>query len=198
MENDSARALARIDREVWIITSQTENGRRGGLLATWFQPISLDDSKPAILIAIHPNHYTRELIDASGRFTAHLLRDDQVELALRFAKSSGRDSDKLAGLALEASSGGSKRLRECAAWTEARVFSRLNGGDRILYWADCIAGGVESTATPLRESTFFRSLPPGDLAILRENRRRDIEIASRHAATWRGNLPENLRFSPTD
>lgn len=198
MENEAARALAKIDREVWIITSQTKDGRRGGLVATWLQQISLDDARPAILIAIHPNHYTRELIDSSGAFTAHLLRDDQVALTLHFARTTGRTTDKLADLALEETPSGGKRLRECAAWTEARVYSRLNCGERILYWADCIAGGVESTATPLRESTFFKSLPPKELAILKENRRRDTEIANKSASAWRGNLPENLRFSPTD
>lgn len=198
MENEAARALARIDREVWIITSQTADGRRGGLVATWLQQISLDDAKPAILIAIHPNHYTRELIEASGAFTAHLLCDNQTALAAHFAKSSGRDSDKLADLALEETPCGGKRLRNCAAWTEARVYSRLNTGERIFYWADCIAGGVESTAAPLRESAFFKSLPPKDLAILRENRRTDMELVRNAAATWRENLPENLRFSPTD
>ncbi len=198
MENEAARALARIDREVWVITSQTKDGRRGGLVATWLQQISLDDARPAILIALHPNHYTRELIDASGAFTAHLLRDDQVALALHFGKTTGRDTDKLADLALEETPSGGKRLRECAAWTEARVYSRLHCGERILYWADCVAGGAESTAPSLRESAFFKSLPPKDLAILKEDRRRDIEIANKPAKTWRGNLPENLRFSPTD
>jgi flavin reductase (DIM6/NTAB) family NADH-FMN oxidoreductase RutF len=198
VENEAARALARIDREIWIITAQASDGRRGGLLATWVQQVSLDDSRPAILIALHPDHYTRELIDASGAFTAHLLRDNQVALALRFAASSGRDADKLADLSMDTLPGGASRLRECVAWAECRVFSRLATGDRIFYWADCIAGGAESTATPLRESMFFKSLPSEDVVILRENRRRDIEAVRSATDPWRAQLPDILRFSPTE
>lgn len=197
MENEAARVLAKIDREVWVITSHTEDGRRGGLLATWVQQVSLDDARPAVLIALHPDHYTRELLDASGAFTAHLLRDNQVALALSFANHSGRENDKLASVATEISPNGIVRLRECAAWIDCCVFSRLAAGDRIYYWADCVAGALESTASVLRESTFFKSLSKEDVAILRENRRRDIEAVQTAAVAWRAELPDILRFFPT-
>jgi flavin reductase (DIM6/NTAB) family NADH-FMN oxidoreductase RutF len=196
MVNEAFRALARVDRELWVITAQQNDAsgqRRGGLLASWVQAVSLDDAKPALLIAIHPSHYTRELIDASGAFVAHLLRDGQRDLAYRFASSSGRDGDKWAGLPYEMTDSGAPRLRDCAAWVDCRVYARLATPDRVFYWADCLSGGVESTAPTLRESEFFRSLSPEMAAILRENRRADVESVAAQAATWKQNLPEFLR-----
>lgn len=196
MVNEAARALARIDREVWVITSQARTGQRGGLLATWIQQVTLDDAQPTILIALHPNHYTRELVDASGDFVAHLLCENQVSLAIHFAASSGHQGDKLAGVDLEASIDGQPRLRHCAAWVRAKVYSRLATPDRIFYWAECIAGGVESTAPPLREAMFFKSLTVQERDKLQENRRKDLESVASAAAAWRSELPDFLRFSP--
>jgi flavin reductase (DIM6/NTAB) family NADH-FMN oxidoreductase RutF len=198
MVNEASRALAQIDREVWVITSQTKDGRRGGLVATWLQQTSLDDARPSILIAIHPNHYTRELIDSSGAFCGHLLRTNQVALAAHFARSSGRDTDKLADCDLETTQSGMPRLRSCLAWTESRVSSRLVTADRIYYWAECINGATESTSCPLRESAFYRALSADDLAVLRENRRQDTASLGGLADAWQTNLPDILRFSPTD
>lgn len=203
MANEAFRALAKIDREIWVITAQAPSlaaarsaPRRGGLLATWVQPISLDDAKPALLIALHPDHHTRELVDASGAFVAHLMRRDQSDLAYRFAAASGRTCDKWSELAIETTESGASRLRECAAWVDCRVFGRLATPDRVFYWADCVSGGVESTASPLRESDFFRTLSAESLSVLRENRLADIASVAAQAAAWRINLPENLRFSP--
>lgn len=198
MNNESARVLAGIDREVWVITSQTKDGRRGGLLATWVQQVSLDEARPALLIALHPDHYTRELIDASGAFIAHLLRDDQSALAYRFVKGSGRLNDKMANLALEPTSKGASRLRECLGWSECEVFSRLVTGDRVYFWANCIAGGLESTATPLRETKFFKSLSLEERSILQKSRRSDIDAVQAKTEKWRAQLPDILRFSPTE
>lgn len=196
VENEAARALAKIDREVWIITSHAEDGRRGGLLATWVQQITLEDSRPAVLIALHPNHYTRELLDASGAFVAHLLSEHQTQLALAFANRSGREGDKLADIKTETLPCGAPRLLDCVAWVQAKVFSRLATPDRVYYWADCVSGGVESTAPPLREARFFSSLSASDRAKLKENRLQDIEAVAQSSAAWRGQLPDILRFFP--
>ena len=86
-----------VTREIWIVTA-ADGQRRGGLVATWVAQASLDPTTPVVMIAIAQNHYTRELIDASGTFALHMITADQISLAWQFAIGSGRDRDKLSGL----------------------------------------------------------------------------------------------------
>src|SRR5262245_24142815 len=86
-----------LDRAIWIITAQ-DGTRRGGLAATWVMQSSIDPAQPLIVAGIAPNHFTAELIEASGAFAAHLLVEDQCDLAFAFAIGSGRDREKLIGL----------------------------------------------------------------------------------------------------
>ncbi|MCH5374424.1 MAG: flavin reductase family protein, partial [Planctomycetes bacterium] len=105
-----------VDREVWIVTSSTEDGRRGGLLATWVAQASIDRDNPVLLAGIAPNHYTAELIDESRSLAAHLVSADQAALALSFAIGSGRDRDKLAGLEFRSAASGSPILAAAHLW----------------------------------------------------------------------------------
>ena len=99
-----------VNREIWIITAAAGD-RRGGLTATWFAEASLDRQRPVVLAGIAPNHYTADLLDASGSFAAHLLTPQQASLAVDFALGSGRERDKLASLATSAGRTGSPILR---------------------------------------------------------------------------------------
>lgn len=105
-----------VDREIWVVTSATaqhagglgQSGLcRGGLAATWVSQASIDAQRPLALIGLAPNHFTCELVDASGAFALHLLAAEQAELALNFATGSGRDRDKFEGLAVRAGANGS-------------------------------------------------------------------------------------------
>ena len=72
-----------IDREVWIVTSAA-GSRRGGLTATHVARASIDPAAHLAIAAIAPNHFTAELIDASGAFALHLITAAQIEHAWRF------------------------------------------------------------------------------------------------------------------
>jgi flavin reductase (DIM6/NTAB) family NADH-FMN oxidoreductase RutF len=165
-------ALRLIDRELWVVTA-ADGPRRGGLLATWVSGSSIDRARPVLLAGLGPNHFTTELVQASKRFAAHLLRPDQTELAWNFANGSGRDRDKLIGLEVHTHENGSPILTDCLAWFDCRVFARYDAGDRIYFWADIcsahapreqpIAHGAhisrsEMATQPLREHAFFGSL----------------------------------------
>src|SRR6478752_7569707 len=90
-------ALRLIARDLWIVTAH-DGPRRGGLVATWVSAASIDRERPVLLAGLGPNHFTTELVQASRSFAAHLLRPDQTELAWNFARDSGRNRDKLAGI----------------------------------------------------------------------------------------------------
>jgi flavin reductase (DIM6/NTAB) family NADH-FMN oxidoreductase RutF len=176
--------LRLVDREIWVVTAA--NGKRhGGLTATWVQAASIDRQRPVLLAAIAPNHFTAELIAASGSFAAHLLRRDQIGLAWNFSHGSSRDRDKLAGLASHAGATGSPVLAECLAWCDCRVFARFDAGDRWFYWADVVAGGQPGSGRPLREQEFISGLSPEQRAALLASREADVMIQRPQHETWR-------------
>jgi flavin reductase (DIM6/NTAB) family NADH-FMN oxidoreductase RutF len=144
-----------VDREIWIVTAATADGRRGGLVATWVSQASIDIEHPMIAAGLAPNHYTSELVDAGKVFAAHLITAEQLELVWRFGLSSGRDTDKLETLSLRQHACGAWILNDCLAWLACRVAGRYNGGDRIYYFAEVLDGGRKQEGEPLRQSTLL-------------------------------------------
>lgn len=176
-----------VDREIWVVTAAA-GGRRGGLVATWVSSASIDRERPVLLAGIAPNHFTAELIDASRRFAAHLLRPEQGELAWNFAKSSGRNRDKLAGLAANEHAG-APILADCLAWFDCRIFARVDAGDRLFYWADVVAAKLVQTEAPLREHAFIRSLSDQQRRQLAADREADVSLQRPGHQRWRAANP---------
>ena len=176
--------LRLVDREVWIVTAAAGE-RRGGLTATWVAQASIDRERPVILAGLAPNHFTAELVEEGRAFVAHLLAESQAGLAWDFAKDSGRERDKLAGLATTDSSAGCPILPDCLAWFDCRVFVRHDAGDRLFYWADVVAAGRPGSGSPLREQAFIRSLTDDQRKALAAQREADAEIQRSLADQWR-------------
>ena len=187
--------FAKLNRPVWVITAATP-ARRGGLLATWVFQASIDPESPTLIIGLAPNHFTTELVDEAGGFAAHLLRRDQVALALDFALGSGRDRDKLATLAPQPGAAGAPVLPDCVAVLECQVYARLDAGDRIYFWSDVVSGGSRSDAAPLTEEELVAGASPSQRSALAENRDHDRRVLAAGGAAWRADLPEGLRFAP--
>jgi len=176
-----------VNRELWIVTAAAGE-RRGGLVATWVSQASLDPQKPVVAVGIAPNHHTAELIEESGGFALHMLRTDQAELAWNFAIGSGRDRDKLAGLAFSSGESGSPVLVGTLAWLDCRVLSRFDTGDRIFYWADIISGQREVEGEPMRVNDLIAAADGEQLAALGQDLSTDIELQRPLAEAWRAGL----------
>ena len=171
---DAAQSIfSSTNPEVWLITATAEH-RRGGLLATWVKQVSIDPTAPTLAVALDVTHYTNELVAASGAFTAHLIRPDQVELALGFAIGSGRDRDKLAGLRLADATSKSPILADCAAWLDCRVYDSKDTGDRVYYWADVVAAEQHCLSERLTVVELLARATPEQLAALQAARLADI------------------------
>jgi flavin reductase (DIM6/NTAB) family NADH-FMN oxidoreductase RutF len=180
-----------VNREVWIVTA-ADGVSRGGLCATWVSQTSLDPLRPVALLGIAPNHFTRELIDRSRRCALHLLRSDQAPIALALAIGSGRERDKLAGLAESESLHEPPRLRDALAWIDCRILTHYDGGDRIYYWAAVTQGGLSaadrSAGQPLRERDVLTAATDEQRRLLKENREFDIECNRPLHEAWRAQL----------
>jgi flavin reductase (DIM6/NTAB) family NADH-FMN oxidoreductase RutF len=189
-ESDAIKAnriqsvLGLVDREIWIVTAAAGD-RAGGLAATWVSAASIDPQRPTMMIGLAPNHFTAELVDAGRAYALHLLDQTQLDLVWRFALSSGRDTNKLDGLAYQAGSTGAPILSDCLAWLECRVIARYDAGDRIFYWGDVVAGEVRETGVALREKRVFAAAADDQRAVLTKSRDTDIAELGPLREAWR-------------
>ena len=184
------RSLA---RPLWIVTA-AEGARRGGLLATWVMPCSLDATRNVLLADLAPNHFTTELVRASRALAVHLLTVDQLDLAFRFALGSGRTTDKFAGVDWQPGPTGSPRISAAAAWLDCRVVDTHATGDREYFWAEVVAGTGLAGATPATDRDLFAAATSDQLARLRANLMADIDLLRPLRDRW---LDAQGRTPPT-
>jgi len=173
-----------LDRPVWIITAAA-GPRRGGLVATWVSQASLDVGRSVLLAAIAPTHFTAELILESQAFAAHLLTREQIEHAWRFGLGSGRQRDKLSGIEVTTAETGSPILPDVLAWLDCRVIKHYDAGDRLLFWADVLAGRRTDGQPPLREHELLGLASPEQKRRLKDNLLSDIGLLRPLADAWR-------------
>jgi len=101
----------------------------------------------SLWISVAPASYTRELLDASGRFTLAVLHDGQKDLAWQCGLVSGRDTDKFSMLRTHRGAEDFVYLDESLAAAACCVRSSRPVGDHILYIAEILAGEVETKHT---------------------------------------------------
>jgi flavin reductase (DIM6/NTAB) family NADH-FMN oxidoreductase RutF len=172
------------DRELWVVTA-AHGQRRGGLVATFVCVASLVEELPRVLIALAKQHHTHRLIEASGAFGLHLIAAQQLDWVWRFGLQSGRDADKLAGLAPESGVTGAPLLGDAIGWLDCRVETPLDIGDRTVFVAEVVAARANRSEPPLTMKELLRIAPPERLEQLKELRERDSRIDAQAILAWR-------------
>jgi flavin reductase (DIM6/NTAB) family NADH-FMN oxidoreductase RutF len=181
-----SKSFDRLDRELWIITARAGE-RCSGLVAMYVSRVSLVPALPRVTVALAKHHFTSELIEASGAFCMHLVGEDQLDWVWRFGLSSGREIDKLRGLATTTSGSGSPILVGALSWVDCRVEASMDTGDRTVYLAEVLDAREihPEQGTPL---TFKRlmKLAPGDrLQEIKAAFERDVELDRAAILDWR-------------
>jgi flavin reductase (DIM6/NTAB) family NADH-FMN oxidoreductase RutF len=118
-----------------VVVTAAHAGARSGQIAVSAHGASILPNHPRLTVALWKTNYTRDLVDWSGRFALHLLREDQDELVYHFGLQSGRTVDKFAGIEHETGGDGLPLLHGCLAAFICRVVARLDGGDHTLFLA---------------------------------------------------------------
>lgn len=150
--------------------------RRNGLVATSAQRASLSLQMPRLSVSIHKWTYTYELLWKSGRFAVHLLHPGQLELVHLLGFTSGREVDKLAGVACHTGFSGSPILNDCFAWFDCRVVNVMDAGAYTCFLGDVVAAGRGPGAEVLT-SEKFRSVMP-------ESWQREYALRLARAQEW--------------
>ena len=120
---------------------------------------SIVPSMPRVLLQIYKTNYSHDLIHGSGAFALNFLRKDQLELIKDFGLVSGRDKDKLSGVAFKIGPSGSPVLNECWGYLDCRVVNAMDGGDMTCFLADVLEGETVAQGDPLWWRDARREIP---------------------------------------
>jgi flavin reductase (DIM6/NTAB) family NADH-FMN oxidoreductase RutF len=142
---DVADLFRRLTTGVYVI-GVAHGGRRNAFTAAWLTQVSFD---PLLLaLSVNPEHASWPLLVDGGGFVVSVLSRDQLDLARHFGNRSGRDADKLAGIAWRPAGGGAPILTGAIAWLECRLTGRLPAGDHEIVLARPVAGELVAPGVP--------------------------------------------------
>jgi flavin reductase (DIM6/NTAB) family NADH-FMN oxidoreductase RutF len=182
---DAASELLRLTpRPIWVVTAG-HGVRRGGLIATFVLQASIDPQRPTVVVGLAPNHFTTELVEASGQVGLHLITRQHIDRVWRFAIGSGRDRDKLAGVPLLPSPTDVPILADCLSWFHCKILHRYSAGDRTFFWADVIAADKRGDGEPLLERDALELASAEQRAALKADMLADIALQRPLAEEWR-------------
>jgi 3-hydroxy-9,10-secoandrosta-1,3,5(10)-triene-9,17-dione monooxygenase reductase component len=106
---------------------------------------------PLVLFCVRRSSGTWSAIEASGRFCASILADDQEDVCRVFASQS---DDKFAGIGWRRSEGGSPVIDGALAWVDCTVHDVVDAGDHHVVIGAVSGLDVAREGSPL---LFFRS-----------------------------------------
>lgn len=144
MKNKWIGALGHMTYGIYVLTTRVDD-TINGMIASWVTQVSYEPL--LIMVAIHPNRYSHNLVDKGQVFALHILNRSQKEMLKRFK---GPDPEKkFSGIPWEPGKTGAPILKDCLAWLELTVQERLTPGNHTLFIGEVIAGGTRSSGTPL-------------------------------------------------
>jgi flavin reductase (DIM6/NTAB) family NADH-FMN oxidoreductase RutF len=130
-----------------VTTKHGEN--RAGMTVSAFNSLSLEP--PLILVCLHKDAVTAELIEQSKHFAVSILGNDHAYLSDRFA---GRiplseEEDRFDDVPLISAVTGSPILSEALAWLDCRVHQVHDGSTHWILTGLAVAAGRGDSEAPL-------------------------------------------------
>jgi flavin reductase (DIM6/NTAB) family NADH-FMN oxidoreductase RutF len=141
------QTLGQMTYGLYVITAG-QGEHIGGMIASWVSQISY--SPPLIMVAVHPNRYTHELIQNYEGFALHILDQDQKDFLRRF-KGPG-PAAKFSGLNWSPGITGAPVLADSPAFIECQVITSLSPGNHTLFIGQILQAALK------RETTLLTSL----------------------------------------
>ena len=162
-EGLDSRRIAPLMSLLWspmaAVTSHWQ-GKLNAQIAVAISAASIVPARPRLLVQIYKGNHSHELIHSSGALALNFLRRGQIHLIQAFGLVSGRDTDKLAGLAYRLNASGSPILDDCWAYLDCRVVNAMDGGDMTCFLVDVLEGDIINEEGPLWWRDARREMPP--------------------------------------
>ncbi len=152
-------ALRNLTSPIVAITTSS-GGRRNGLIINSAQRASLVPANMRVSMYISKPNFTHDLIWSSGVFGMHLLRADQWEVIRALGIRSGRDGDKMSGLALREGQTGCPLLEDCLLALECRVCNAMDAGAATFFLGDVVDARAGREGDVMTSERFRRDVPP--------------------------------------
>lgn len=144
MEKKWIDALGRMTYGIYVLTSAHEDNMNG-MIASWVSQISY--TPPLIMVAVHPNRYTHDLIKKSGSFALHIIDVHQKDFLSRFK---GPDpKSKFEGVDWDIGKSGSPVLKDCIACIECEVTESIMPGNHTLFIGKIVSAELIKDINPL-------------------------------------------------
>ena len=143
MKDEWVPVLGSMTYGIYVLTAAHQE-KINGMIASWVSQVSFDPL--LIMVAVHPNRYTHQLISKSNCFALHVLLKGQKDFLKRF-----KDPDPASKfLSIEWTKGrnGCPILKDCAAFLECRVIERFTPGNHTLFFGEVTdAAGIAEGAS---------------------------------------------------
>jgi flavin reductase (DIM6/NTAB) family NADH-FMN oxidoreductase RutF len=181
---DSYPLLRYLTSPVVAITTSAQ-GRRNGLIVNSAQRASLVPTYQRVSIYVSKLNFSHDLIWRSGVFGLHLLHRGQFDIVERLGLRSGRDGDKMEGLALvEGAVTGCPLLADARAAYECRVVNAMDAGAATFFLGDVVAMR-DAGAGAVMTSDWFRAHMP---EALRQRYEANLAVAQELLAPLAGHV----------
>lgn len=159
LTSDDYELLRQLASPIVAVTS-AHGGRVNGMILDSAARATISPELPRLSVYVHKWHLSHDLIWASGRFVAHLLRQDQFDLVHRLGFQSGRTvPDKLATIPHRTGRGGVPILADCQVAFECALLNTMDAGPSTLFLAEIVATH-RGTPGPLMTAEHFRAHLP--------------------------------------
>ena len=137
MKDEWIQALGNMTYGIYVLTSFYEE-EFNGMIASWVSQVSYEPL--LIMVAVHPNRYSHNLIAKSGCFALHTLGADQSNLLSRFK---GPDPKaKFSSIQWQRGRTGCPILKDCMAYFECRLTAQYTPGNHTLFLGEVLEAQV--------------------------------------------------------
>lgn len=144
MKKEWIASFGQMTYGIYVLTTAFDN-IINGMIASWVTQVSYDP--PLIMVAIHPNRYSHDLIENGRAFGLHVLDRSQKDMLKVFK---GPETEKkFHGVQWEPGKTGVPIIKNCLAWFELTLKEHHDPGNHTLYIGEVIDGGFRSAGTPL-------------------------------------------------
>lgn len=150
MDKQWQEALSMMPYGIYVLT--TGAGQHiNGMIASWVTQVSYDP--PLLLVAVHPNRLTHQMLRENGVFVLHVLSSEQKQLMSRFKGPEPRA--KFEGIQWEKGLTGCPILKDCVAFMECKVKETYEPGNHTLFIGEIV------NASAIREAPVLTTLEYG-------------------------------------
>ena len=138
------RVMRRVPSPVTVVTAAWDGERYGATIGS-FTSVSL--APPLVSFNLQHGSSLRMALEAGAPFAVHVLRDDQADLAARFARPDLAMPERFDELTQDDEDG--VPVLPCLARVRGRVHTRMAAGDHLLVLADVVGAEEPGEGEPL-------------------------------------------------